>query len=217
MRANHQLQSRLKSEFERINYEDYRYEVKRGEDLSGNVLTNEEAGRLLLAFDLGEPWSCHQIYKVFDDKHADIFGRPLATAWRIILLTKLMSAVQRSLPHLADEPFANYTLTRFFILHALSRLMAKDQWAVEIIKNPRETLQNPDLFAKFLTAAEQLATRLVIDLKYEAERQEAFDYKVALKSPVQVERLASALQQSYDRDVARGREKLIRQLVEEAI
>jgi hypothetical protein len=95
--------------------------------------------------------------------------------------------------------------------------MAKDQWAVEIIKNPRETLQNPDLFAKFLTAAEQLATRLVIDLKYEAERQEAFDYKVALKSPVQVERLASALQQSYDRDVARGREKLIRQLVEEAI
>jgi hypothetical protein len=36
-----------------------------------------------------EPWSAHQIYKVYDEKYAEIFGRPEVTAERVIFITEL--------------------------------------------------------------------------------------------------------------------------------
>src|SRR5690606_26938590 len=75
MRSNHIIMLRLKAEFEE-QFPDFQFEIKRGEPRNERTpLTNEHAGRLLMAFDLNEPYSCHQVYKVFDDKYADIFGR----------------------------------------------------------------------------------------------------------------------------------------------
>lgn len=56
-----------------------RYIIKRGRDETGNII-NEEAGRLMMAYDLKEPWSCHQIHKVFDEKCAEVSGHPLVDA-----------------------------------------------------------------------------------------------------------------------------------------
>lgn len=85
LRSNHDIMIRLKSEFGKEDY-GYEFEIKRGEKFESGkpVISNEDAGRLLLAFDAMEPYSCHQIYKVFDEKYAEIFGRPEVNAGRIV-------------------------------------------------------------------------------------------------------------------------------------
>lgn len=116
-RSTNILQTRLESEFRQIGFEEYRYIIKRGQDEAGNVIINEEAGRLLMAYDLKEPWSCHQIYKVFDEKYAEVFGRPVVDAWRIILLVKMMAKIEESLPTIGFAPIERYRLTRYFLLY----------------------------------------------------------------------------------------------------
>ena len=76
LQSNSRIQARLQEEFFRQYGNEYFYQVKRGE-LAPNpgteILDNELAARILLAFDLQEPWSCHQTGKLFDDHHARIF------------------------------------------------------------------------------------------------------------------------------------------------
>jgi hypothetical protein len=95
LRSNHKLMTRLQAEMEKIS-DEYFFEIKRGEKSPKDkiVIDNEAAGRALLAIDLKEPWSCHQIYKIFDEKYAEIFGRQEVTALRIIHVMMIMSAVE---------------------------------------------------------------------------------------------------------------------------
>jgi hypothetical protein len=77
-KANHPIQIRLQNEFDRDYSGQYAYEIKRGEaDRPGVTISNEDAGLFLRAFDLKEPWATHRKYEVFDDKHGDLFARPL--------------------------------------------------------------------------------------------------------------------------------------------
>ena len=86
-KANNEIQIRLKNEFSDVYANDYVYSVKRGElDDPGVVISNEDAGLYLMAFDLKEPWATHRKYQVFDDKHAELFGRPYVNADRIVML-----------------------------------------------------------------------------------------------------------------------------------
>ncbi|MEG3148092.1 AIPR family protein [Sphingomonas sp. RT2P30] len=56
LKANHQIQSRLKSDFENKFKGIFDYIIKRGEAPQAKIaLSNEEAGALLLAFDLRRP------------------------------------------------------------------------------------------------------------------------------------------------------------------
>lgn len=208
-RSTNVLQTRLEAEFKKISFEEYRYIIKRGQDETGNSIINEEAGRLLMAFDLWEPWSCHQIYKVFDEKHAEIFGRPAVNAWRIILLTKMMEAIQDSLPTIAHDPIQRYRLTRYFLLFAISRLFNEDQKARAVIADPKALLGDAELTAKFIGAVRTIAARYCVDLRAEfVEPQNAPDYKTALKSPTQVQDMESRFRKSFNYDVARQREQI---------
>src|SRR5690606_16435926 len=65
LRSNHALMLRLKAEFEK-DFPEYHFEIKRGEaaEAGRQIITNELAARLLLAFDLDEPYSAHPIYKL---------------------------------------------------------------------------------------------------------------------------------------------------------
>lgn len=66
LQSNQNIQQRLKKEFESI--DGYEFAVKRGEVLDdGKVISNEDAGRMLLAFDLNEPWNSHQKAQIFDE------------------------------------------------------------------------------------------------------------------------------------------------------
>ena len=68
LRSNDPVQVRLQSEFEKYKAYGYSFDVKRGQQEMGKTISNEMAGKLLLAFDLNEPWSCHQTYKLFERK-----------------------------------------------------------------------------------------------------------------------------------------------------
>ena len=61
MRSNHDLMTRLQAEFNK-NSSDFFFEIKRGEKIpDGRVaISNDLAGRMLLSFDLQQPYSCHQ-------------------------------------------------------------------------------------------------------------------------------------------------------------
>lgn len=208
-RSTNIIQTRLESEFNRIDFEGYRYIIKRGQDETGNVIINEEAGRLLMAYDLGEPWSCHQIYKVFDEKYAEVFGRPAVDAWRIILLSKMMEKIEESLSTINYPPLERYRLTRYFLLYAISQLLAEDEDARQLLSTPRALLQDDGRLERFLNTTRTLAARYCVDLREEfVSADDAPDYKSALKSPVSVQHMEKQFRRSYMHDVARDRERL---------
>jgi hypothetical protein len=72
------------------------------------LVTNEESGRLLLAFDLMEPESCHQVYKLFDDKYSEIFARPAVTAHRIILIKLILDRIEAVTTDIEFKPLSKY-------------------------------------------------------------------------------------------------------------
>lgn len=208
-RSTNIIQTRLESEFKHIDFEGYRYIIKRGQDETGNVIINEEAGRLLMAYDLGEPWSCHQIYKVFDEKYAEVFGRPIVNAWRIILLSKMMGKIEESLTTIEYPPLERYRLTRYFLLFAISQLLAQDEDAKQLLSDPKDLLQDNDRLGRFLNTIRTLSARYCVDLREEfVNASDAPDYKSVLKSPISVQHYESIFRKSYMHDVARDREQL---------
>src|SRR5690606_11597843 len=114
LKATNDVQLRLREEFTLVHEGKYELEIKRGQEttLDKIVITNEEAGRLLLAFDLMEPEACHQVYKLFDDKYADIFARPAVNANRIIFLNLIMGRVLEAVQKIEYRPLSKYGLTR---------------------------------------------------------------------------------------------------------
>jgi hypothetical protein len=67
-KSNHPIQIRLQHEFKKLYAGQYFYEIKRGEAAEqGIVISNEDAGLWLRAFDLKEPWTTHRRSEVFED------------------------------------------------------------------------------------------------------------------------------------------------------
>ncbi|QIJ74608.1 hypothetical protein GU700_08470 [Methylobacterium sp. NI91] len=213
LRSNHQIQVRLKREFEKVSFEDYVFEVKRGEENSGkNVISNEEAGRLLLAFDLGESWYCHQIYKVFDEYYTRIFGRPEVSAKRIVFMHMIMQSIRGQLGQIENQPFANYTLTRFFLLDVVAQILRKDKVGAKFVKDPSKLLINLTERDRFLLIIREILNGVIVDLNYEVKRRgEGFDYKPLLKTSISSRELAQELIETYERDVARGKAETVEQ------
>jgi hypothetical protein len=203
LRSNHKIMVRLQRE---MNTESstYFFEIKRGEQTPAGrvVISNDEAGRALLAFDVQEPWSAHQIYKVFDEKYSDIFGRPEVTANRIIFIKELLSAVDASMTKVKNRPMATYTLTRYFVLYVLARILRSDATAAPFVADP--SILNDTGRAAFVAKCGELLKTVVVDLNYESGSVD-FDYKSVLKSPKQCSDLANQIIASYEKDVARDK------------
>jgi len=211
LKSTNEVQVRLKREFEKRFAGTYSFEIKRGESAAEGleIITNEEAGRLLLAFDLNEPETCHQVYKLFDDKYSEIFARPAVTADRVVFLHRIMEVIQTCMAEIEYKPLSKYGLTRFFLLSCISLLLQKDQGCRNIVKNPREIFESGDIDA-FLNAVGEALRSMIIDLNYEVKtRGETFDYKGDLKSPVKVRDLRSELLKSYEKELAKGKIKPI--------
>lgn len=201
LRSNHAIQLRLQREMNDADG-DYFFEIKRGEKapVGATVITNDEIGRALLAFDVQEPWSAHQIYKVFDEKYAEIFGRPEVTAQRAIFVHRLMGVVDRSLPKLKNRPMASYTLTRYFMLYLLSQILRDNDASRPYVAKPA-LLTGPQM-EEFLGKCEEILKTVVVDLNVESKSVD-FDYKSILKSPRQGGELAQSILASYEKDVER--------------
>ena len=194
LQSNSTIQRRLQTEFRKKFDGNLDYEIKRGETLTAPVvITNEEAARLLLAFDLEQPWSCHQSYRLFDELHSEIFGRPEVTASRIAVLHVLHCAVAAKLASLKNQLAASYSLTQYFLLYLLRQALEVDAEGARFIQRPDEVFDR--LGAKKLQEImENIISDLIVDLNAEIDDRtaanNAFDHKRELKSPTAVRALA---------------------------
>lgn len=205
LRSTHLLMTRLQAEMANIS-DKYFFEIKRGESVPDDRerISNEAAGRALLAMDLYEPWSCHQIYKVFDDKYAEIFGRKEVDANRIIFVVNMMNSIESKMEGIKVKPLAHYALTKYFLATALAKILRNYSASKEIMRDP--TLLAPDRAVEFFERCSAIVASLIVDLNYEVDvKGPEFDYKADLKSPKQVDDLMSLLLKSYEKDVVRGK------------
>lgn len=209
LQSNSLLQRRLQSEISK-NYPDVFYEIKRGErNTASVVLNNEDAARILLAFDVKQPWSCHQSYKLFDERYGDIFGRPEVTAHRLVCLQQAHRAVLDILPKIKMEVMAKYRLLQFTLLYLLRMALESDITGEEFCRRPSNFISESDGAGRLRRSFRRVLGDLVIDLNAEVEDRESsgnpFDYKRELKSPQSVRNLKRVIITSYQKAVARER------------
>lgn len=211
LKSNNAIQIRLQKEFDDC-FDDVQYEIKRGESHDGtkHIITNEDAGRLLLAYDLKEPYSCHQVYKLFDDKYSDIFGRPEVNAYRIVFLENLAESVSEGCNEIEYKPLSKYGLTKYFLMFVLREIIEQDEIGIELHRNPKMLFDKQELRDKFDEVIEDILETVIVDLNFEVkELGDQFDYKGDLKSPVKVKELASKLLRSYQKDALRDKAPVI--------
>ena len=209
LQSNSVIQKRLKEEFRRTFGKQFGYEIKRGEQTQGDrVITNEDAARVLLAFDLEQPWTCHQSSRLFDDLHSDIFGRPVVTAERIVGLIAVRDAVEASLENMDNQLAAYYSVTRYFVMYLVRQALQLDPLGKEFCHDPGCFVRDRD-FDSVVKTVRQISDDLIVDLNAElAEREEAgnpFDHKRELKSANAVRTLRGNVLPSYQKAVSRKR------------
>lgn len=209
LQSNSVIQKRLKEDFKRSFGQAFGYEIKRGEPTTGDrTITNEAAARVLLAFDLEQPWTCHQSYRYFDDLHSDIFGRPVVTAERIVGLIAVRDAVVASLANMDNQLAANYSVTPFFVMYLVKQALQLDPLGKDFCSDPGCFVREKG-FDAVVKVIRQIADDLIVDLNAElAEREESgnqFDHKRELKSANAVRTLRSDILPSYQKAVNRKR------------
>ncbi|MGA7849886.1 MAG: AIPR family protein [Terriglobales bacterium] len=147
LQSNNPIQVRLQSEIHRKYKNDAWFRIKRGEHLewpADKTIENERAARVLLAFDLRDPSSCHQTYKLFDELHANIFGRPGVDADRIVLANDIYNLVVAQLDSMTNNLFGKYGLTRYLIIYLLREALETDDVGKELCKHPSKFLAEPN-------------------------------------------------------------------------
>ncbi|WP_417434871.1 AIPR family protein [Hoeflea sp.] len=207
MKSNHNLQQRLKVEVEKISKGKVAYEIKQGESNKGKeVISNELAGLILLAADLEQPWSCHQKYKVMDDLHSDIFGRPNVTGARVLSLWRCFRTIPSSLGELENKNFANYTLTNFFLFYAVMQII-RDSEEGQVLLKSLDRIAADDQIDELAKGFSILAENAAIDLNAEIapEEDDYFDYKNDLKSQKWCKAMSAKLLAQHKKDVRRDK------------
>ena len=182
-KSNNQIQIRLQNEFERNFKTQYTFEIKRGESLGqGQPISNEVAGLYLMAFDLEEPWATHRKYEVFEDKHADLFGRPEVTADRIVLCQVIMSAIESEIPTINNKLFGQYVLTRYMLLYVVRQILNSDELAREIMTTPEKYVREHATRDRFRNCIKVLVGDIIIDVNGEIDAfGDGFDYRGKLR------------------------------------
>jgi hypothetical protein len=193
--ANNPLQIRLQQEF-RANYnKQYFFEIKRGEIRDdGTIVSNEEAGLLLMAFDRGEPWATHRKYQVFEDKYNELFARKEVTADRIVLCRRIADSIDAALPRLTNGLFAKYALTRYMLLYCVRSILEKDALWMQINNSPETFVRGEKDRQRFRNCIDNIVGDLVTDVNAEIEGiGEDFDYRDKLRDATWVKNLAKTV------------------------
>lgn len=209
LQSNSTIQKRLKEDFKRSFENEFGYEVKRGEVTEGDrLITNEDAAKVLLAFDLEQPWTCHQSYRYFDDLHSEIFGRPVVTASRIVGLVGVRDAVLRALSNLDNQLAARYSVTPYFVMYLVKQALLLNDLGKAFCQDPGKFVEEQG-FDAVVAVIEKVADDLIVDLNAElSEREEngnPFDHKRELKSVTAVRALRSEVLPSYQKALSRNR------------
>ena len=218
LQSNNLIQTRLQTE---INGKgEFCYRIKRGEHsewAKEKVIENELAAKLLLAFDLKEPWSCHQTYKLFDELHSPIFSRLEVNGDRIVTLYRLYLIVVSKLGLIENQLFAKYRLTHFLLLYLVRQALETDATGKSFCANPGPFIGTKRDRARLMTTLDKIIQAVVRVVNGEVRRRDQdekngpFDYKRELKSPTPVRNLENAIITTYqvlvDNDAALAFEK----------
>jgi hypothetical protein len=206
-KSNNPIQIRLQNEVATQYGKEFHYEIKRGENGSATTpITNEDAGLYLIAFDLKRPWTTHRKYQVFEDDHAEIFGRPVVDASRIVLSHLLAEQVDNAMKKLKNTLFAKYALTRFLMLYIVRLVLEEDDLGKEVISNPASYIADKKRRKALITCIARILDDVVIDLNAEvAQLGEDFDYRGKLRDEAWVKALAHKVVSDHRKLVARGR------------
>jgi len=206
-KSNNHLQIRLQNEFREYYGDEFFYEIKRGED-PGQLesISNELAGQYLMAWDLRIPWATHRKYQVFEDRHAELFGRPCVNADRIVLCHVVASCIESARTAIENQLFARYALTKFFLMYVLRLLIEGDGPRSEILERPVEFVRDPERRCAVEGAIDELLSEIITDLNAEIRQLEAdFDYRGRLRDETWCKRLALELAATHRKLVDRGR------------
>jgi hypothetical protein len=197
----------LQNEFSQNYDRQYVFEIKRGEQLAaGSVISNEDAGLYLRAFDMKEPWTTHRKSEVLDDRHADLFGRPDVTADRIVLCQVIIDEVVKGLSQLENQLAARYVLIRYLMLYIVRELMEHDPVGERAIESPADFVRDPATRSRFAMCIGTIVQDLIIDLNGEiADVGEDFGYRNRLRDSKWVTDLRKTLVAGYLKQVQRKR------------
>ncbi|MCY7278286.1 MAG: hypothetical protein LH702_32250 [Phormidesmis sp. CAN_BIN44] len=178
----------------------------------GKVISNEDAGRMLLSFDLNEPWNSHQKAQIFDEYYSKIFARPEVNAQRIILVYEILSVVEEQLDQIEHKQYAYYSATKYFLLHTISKIMQEDNVGKSIFTNKLDIVSHPTDLSEFKRIiVDLLGNNVIVDLNYFLKREEnvAFDYKKVSKNTNDLQSLCAELLKDYEKDLKRAKTKSI--------
>ena len=206
--ANSAPQIRLQNEFRTCYQNEYEYAIKRGEPTSADVvISNEDAGLYLMAFDLKEPWATHRKYRVFDDRHSALFGHPRVTADRIVMLHVLREEVDRLAKEKVDNTLlGKYVLTRYLMMYIVREILEDDEQGKKLIEAPSEFMRDSETRDRFRSCIRNLLNDVIIDLNAEVEEYgEDFDYRGRLRDESWVKTLSTRIVSDHKRQVVRGR------------
>jgi hypothetical protein len=213
-KSNHPIQVRLQHEFAKHYPGRYALAVKRGEPIESEVtISNEVAGLMIIAFDLGEPWTTHRKYQVFDERYSDVFGRPDATADKIVLLYEIAIALERGLRTLSNELLGKYVLTQYVMLLAVRKILDLSDAGRAMIAQPQRYVRLDANRMRFRATLGELVASLVIDLDFETrDLPPDFDYRDKLRDRDYVGGLVKTLVASYSKDLLRDKTASVAEL-----
>lgn len=206
LQSNNEVQMRLQNEIHTKYKGELHYRIARGEhpEWEGSrVVENTEMGRILMAFDLKTPESCHQQYKLFDAKiHADLFSRPEVNAHRVVALTDIDAVIQQELKKMTNRGFASYSLTPYLFHYLLRELLEeKESEGLEFIRDPSRFLEQKNGRERLKMAIAPTVTFLAkiveAELKCRADTKNPFDHKKDLKSKTAIREMRSKIIPQY--------------------
>jgi hypothetical protein len=206
-KANDPIQIRLQNEFKQYYEGQFWFEVKRGEiPGNGELITNEYAGLMLMSFDLKEPWGTHRKYQVFDEKHAEIFGRPEVSADRIVLCHEMMKVITNKIDKINNSLFGKYGITKHVLLYMLRTILENDPIGKELLLNPAKFVGLPEDREYFNNCISKIVDDMIIDVNAEVnELGDDFDYRGKLRDENWVKNLSKKVVGNYQKLVQRKR------------
>lgn len=158
------------------------------------------------AFDLKEPWITHRRFEVFEDKHAELFGRPEVTADRIVLCEVILEAINDIIPKIENKLLGRYALTRYLLLYIVREILESDLLFSEITANPRRFVRDKTDREHFRDCIAQILVDVVIDLNGEIKDLETnFYYRDRLRDPTWVKEISRKVVADHSKLVIRQR------------
>jgi hypothetical protein len=213
LHSNDETQVQLRAEFDASYGRFATYSIKRGEATVASELSNEYAGRLLLALYAREPWSAHQKYRIFGDLQDKIF-RYGVSAHHIRLAQLISEQVQAAGASLSAERVREYSLTAFVLLYLVGEMLRESPQGIHLLNDPAPCLSSSEgdnpMQPAILRGVLDLALAAVAEVNYYVQDHgaDAYDYKSEFKSPTRVQQIRTEVLKAYQKDVFRGRASL---------